>query len=166
MFHSILFIEFHAPTSSTQKLKLMGRDGQFTYIPTLPLTWRLPICILLSYIISCWFILIFPCSLCWIICLLVRSYISLFPLLNHLFHRSSNGKSSMVVPFWNNFTCLGPHLIGHARYSFLFFSFGLAWKYQHLCILFCFILNLKFFNLCTVFYNGWAEIKSCDWGFC
>ena len=27
-------IEFHAPTSSTQKLKLMGRGGQFTYIPT------------------------------------------------------------------------------------------------------------------------------------
>ena len=118
------------------------------------------------HIISCWFILIFPCSLCWIICLLVRSYISLFPLLNHLFHRSSNGKSSMVVPFWNNFAYLEPHLIGHARYSFLFFSFGLAWKYQHLCILFCFISNLKFFNLCTVFYNGWAEIKSCDWGFC
>jgi len=35
-------IELHAPTSSTQKLKLMGRGGQFTYIPTLPLTWRLP----------------------------------------------------------------------------------------------------------------------------
>jgi len=29
-------IELHAPTSSTQKLKLMGRGGQFTYIPTLP----------------------------------------------------------------------------------------------------------------------------------
>ena len=27
-------IELHAPTSSTQKLKLMGRGGQFTYIPT------------------------------------------------------------------------------------------------------------------------------------
>ena len=26
-------IELHAPTSSTQKLKLMGRGGQFTYIP-------------------------------------------------------------------------------------------------------------------------------------
>jgi len=36
------FIELHAPTNSTQKLKLMGRGGQFTYIPTLPLTWRLP----------------------------------------------------------------------------------------------------------------------------
>jgi len=35
-------IELHAPTSSTQKLKLLGRGGQFTYIPTLPLTWRLP----------------------------------------------------------------------------------------------------------------------------
>jgi len=35
-------IELHAPTSSTQKLKLMGRGGQFTYIPTLPLTCRLP----------------------------------------------------------------------------------------------------------------------------
>jgi hypothetical protein len=35
-------IKLHAPTSSTQKLKLMGRGGQFTYIPTLPLTWRLP----------------------------------------------------------------------------------------------------------------------------
>ena len=38
----LLYIELHAPTSSTQKLKLMGRGGQFTYIPTLPLTWRLP----------------------------------------------------------------------------------------------------------------------------
>jgi hypothetical protein len=38
----LLSIELHAPTSSTQKLKLMGRGGQFTYIPTLPLTWRLP----------------------------------------------------------------------------------------------------------------------------
>jgi hypothetical protein len=28
-------IELHAPTSSTQKLKLMERGGQFTYIPTL-----------------------------------------------------------------------------------------------------------------------------------
>jgi hypothetical protein len=27
-------IKLHAPTSSTQKLKLMGRGGQFTYIPT------------------------------------------------------------------------------------------------------------------------------------
>ena len=35
-------IELHAPTSSAQKLKLMGRGEQFTYIPTLPLTWRLP----------------------------------------------------------------------------------------------------------------------------
>ena len=30
-------IELHAPTNLTQKLKLMGRGGQFTYIPTLPL---------------------------------------------------------------------------------------------------------------------------------
>ena len=29
-----VFIELHAPTSSTQKLKLMGRGEQFTYIPT------------------------------------------------------------------------------------------------------------------------------------
>jgi hypothetical protein len=35
-------IELHAPTSSTQKLKLMGKGGQFTYTPTLPLTCRLP----------------------------------------------------------------------------------------------------------------------------
>jgi hypothetical protein len=34
-------IELHALTSATQKLKLMGRGGQFPYIPTLPLTWRL-----------------------------------------------------------------------------------------------------------------------------
>jgi len=27
-------IELHAPTSSTQKLKLIGRGGQFTYIAT------------------------------------------------------------------------------------------------------------------------------------
>jgi len=40
--YPLLYIELHAPTSSTQKLKLMGRGGQFTYIPTLPLTWRLP----------------------------------------------------------------------------------------------------------------------------
>jgi len=26
-------IELHAPTSSTQKLKLIGRGGQFIYIP-------------------------------------------------------------------------------------------------------------------------------------
>ena len=32
----MITIELHAPTSSTQKLKLMGRGGQFTYIPTLP----------------------------------------------------------------------------------------------------------------------------------
>jgi len=35
-------IELNAPTSSTQKLKLMGRGEQFTYIPTISLTWRLP----------------------------------------------------------------------------------------------------------------------------
>jgi hypothetical protein len=34
--------ELHAPTSSTQKLKLIGKCGQFTYTPTLPLTCRLP----------------------------------------------------------------------------------------------------------------------------
>jgi len=28
-------IELHAPTSSTQKLKLMGRGGQFIYISTI-----------------------------------------------------------------------------------------------------------------------------------
>ena len=39
---SVESIKLHAPTNSTQKLKLMGRGGQFTYIPTLPLTWRLP----------------------------------------------------------------------------------------------------------------------------
>jgi hypothetical protein len=27
-------IELHAPTSSTQKLKLIGKGGQFTYTPT------------------------------------------------------------------------------------------------------------------------------------
>jgi len=37
-----VIIELHAPTSSTQKFKLMGKGGQFTYIPTLPLMWRLP----------------------------------------------------------------------------------------------------------------------------
>lgn len=35
-------IELLAPTSATQKLKLTGRCAQFTYTPTLPLTWRLP----------------------------------------------------------------------------------------------------------------------------
>ena len=35
--------ELHAPTNSTQKLKLMGRGGQFTYTSTLPLTCRLPL---------------------------------------------------------------------------------------------------------------------------
>jgi hypothetical protein len=35
-------IKLYAPTNSTQKFKLMGRGGQFTYIPTLSLTWRLP----------------------------------------------------------------------------------------------------------------------------
>ena len=39
---TIVAIELHAPTNSTQKLKLMGKGRQFTYIPTLPLTWRLP----------------------------------------------------------------------------------------------------------------------------
>ena len=39
---TVASIELHAPTSSTQKLKLMGRGMQFTYIPTLTLTWRLP----------------------------------------------------------------------------------------------------------------------------
>jgi hypothetical protein len=27
-------IELHAPTNSTQKLKLIGKGGQFTYTPT------------------------------------------------------------------------------------------------------------------------------------
>jgi hypothetical protein len=35
-------IELHAPTNSTQKLKLIGKGGQFTYTPTLPLTCSLP----------------------------------------------------------------------------------------------------------------------------
>jgi hypothetical protein len=35
-------IELHAPTNSTQKFKLIGKCGQFTYTPTLPLTCRLP----------------------------------------------------------------------------------------------------------------------------
>jgi hypothetical protein len=38
---ALLIIELHVPTSSTQKLKLMGKGGQFTYTPTLPLTCRL-----------------------------------------------------------------------------------------------------------------------------
>jgi hypothetical protein len=44
MYHPALSlcIELHAPTSSTQKLKLIGKGGQFTYTPTLPLTCRLP----------------------------------------------------------------------------------------------------------------------------
>jgi hypothetical protein len=37
-----LTIELHAPTSSTQKLKLIEKGGQFTYTPTIPLTCRLP----------------------------------------------------------------------------------------------------------------------------
>jgi hypothetical protein len=45
-YHFILpcvkIIELHAPTSSTQKLKLIGKGGQFIYTPTLPLTCRLP----------------------------------------------------------------------------------------------------------------------------
>jgi hypothetical protein len=32
--HGINTIELHAPTSSTQKLKLIGKGGQFTYTPT------------------------------------------------------------------------------------------------------------------------------------
>jgi DNA polymerase/3'-5' exonuclease PolX len=34
--HKVNFeiIELHAPTSSTQKLKLVGKGGQFTYTPT------------------------------------------------------------------------------------------------------------------------------------
>jgi hypothetical protein len=35
-------IELHAPTGSTQKLKLIGKGGQFTYTSTLPLTCKLP----------------------------------------------------------------------------------------------------------------------------
>ena len=33
-------IELHAPTSSTQKIKLMWRGGQFTYIPTVQNSYR------------------------------------------------------------------------------------------------------------------------------
>jgi hypothetical protein len=35
-FGGVVSIELHAPTSSTQKLKLMGKGGQFTYTPTPP----------------------------------------------------------------------------------------------------------------------------------
>lgn len=38
-FHTSQTIELHAPISSTQKLKLKEICGQFTYTPTLPLTW-------------------------------------------------------------------------------------------------------------------------------
>jgi hypothetical protein len=34
-------IKLHAPARSTQKIKLVERGVQFTYIPTLPLTSRL-----------------------------------------------------------------------------------------------------------------------------
>ena len=45
-------IELHAPTSSTQKLKLMGRGGQFTYIPTVETQDRA-----VPYIFICFFVL-------------------------------------------------------------------------------------------------------------
>jgi hypothetical protein len=32
--HATNIIELHAPTNSTQKLKLIGKGGQFTYTPT------------------------------------------------------------------------------------------------------------------------------------
>jgi hypothetical protein len=32
----VINIDLHVLTSSTQKLNMMGRGGQFTYIPTLP----------------------------------------------------------------------------------------------------------------------------------
>jgi hypothetical protein len=35
------FVALNAPTISTQKLKLMGKVGKFTYTPTPPLTCRL-----------------------------------------------------------------------------------------------------------------------------
>jgi hypothetical protein len=38
----VLFLQLHAPTSSTQKVKLVGKSGQYTYTSTLSLTWRLP----------------------------------------------------------------------------------------------------------------------------
>jgi len=44
-FASSALIELYAPTSSTQKLKLMGRGGHFTYTPTttqVPLQITLP----------------------------------------------------------------------------------------------------------------------------
>ena len=34
--HGVDPIKLHAPSNSTQKLKLMERGGQFTYIPTFP----------------------------------------------------------------------------------------------------------------------------------
>jgi guanyl-specific ribonuclease Sa len=36
-------IELHAPTNSTQKLKLIGKGGQFTYTPTISFTGFVPI---------------------------------------------------------------------------------------------------------------------------
>lgn len=41
-YQKYLSIQLHAPTSSTQKIKLLERGEQFTCILTLPLTWRLP----------------------------------------------------------------------------------------------------------------------------
>jgi len=36
MINGLISIELHAPTSSTQKLKLMGRGGQFTLYSNTP----------------------------------------------------------------------------------------------------------------------------------
>jgi hypothetical protein len=44
-FPKVIIIELHAPTSSTQKLKLIGKGEQFTYTPTIILgqsQWRGP----------------------------------------------------------------------------------------------------------------------------
>jgi hypothetical protein len=46
-------IELHAPTSSTQKLKLMMKGGEFTYTPTLPLTCRLPQAVYVDIEVGC-----------------------------------------------------------------------------------------------------------------
>jgi len=41
MINGLISIELHAPTSSTQKLKLMGRGGQFTLYANNKHTWCL-----------------------------------------------------------------------------------------------------------------------------
>jgi hypothetical protein len=37
-FNNIRLLSYYAPTSCTQKPKLMGKSGQFTYTSILPLT--------------------------------------------------------------------------------------------------------------------------------